>query len=62
MEQAEWEALPYEEKNRQLFLQQTELLKTLLEHHAITQEQYNKSCKDLVDRSSEKRPIKEPTP
>ena len=62
MEQAEWEALPYEEKNRQLFLQQTELLKTFLEHHAITQEQYNKSCKDLVDRSSEKRPIKEPPP
>jgi len=53
MEQAEWEALPYEEKNRQLFLQQTKLLKTFLEHHAITQEQYNKSCKDLVDRSSE---------
>ena len=62
MEQAEWEALPYEEKNRQLFLQQTKLLKTFLEHHAITQEQYNKSCKDLVDRSSEKRPIKEPPP
>ena len=50
MEQAEWEALPYEEKNRQLFLQQTELLKTFLEHHAITQEQYNKSYNDLVDK------------
>ena len=50
MEQAEWEALAYEEKNRQLFLQQTELLKTFLEHHAITQEQYNKSYNDLVDK------------
>ena len=50
MEQAEWEALHYEEKNRQLFLQQTELLRTFLEHHAITQEQYNKSYNDLVNK------------
>ena len=50
MEQAEWDALTYEEKNRQLFLQQIELLKTFLEHHAITQEQYNKSYKYLADK------------
>lgn len=54
MEQAEWEGLPYEEKNRHLFLQQTELLKTFLEHHAITQEQYNKSYNDLVDKMGKK--------
>ena len=48
MEQADWESLPYEEKNRRLFHQQVELLKTFLEHHAISQEQYNKSYNDLV--------------
>ena len=48
MDQADWETLSYEEKNRRLFHQQVELLKTFLEHHAISQEQYNKSYNDLV--------------
>ena len=48
MKQADWETLSYEEKNRRLFHQQVELLKTFLEHHAISQEQYNKSYNDLV--------------
>lgn len=48
MEQTDWETLSYEEKNRRLFHQQVELLKTFLEHHAISQEQYNKSYHDLV--------------
>ena len=48
MEQTDWETLSYEEKNRRLFRQQVELLKTFLEHHAISQEQYNKSYNDLV--------------
>ena len=48
MKQADWEMLSYEEKNRRLFHQQVELLKTFLEHHAISQEQYNKSYNDLV--------------
>lgn len=48
MEQTDWETLSYEEKNRRLFHQQVKLLKTFLEHHAISQEQYNKSYNDLV--------------
>ena len=48
MEQTDWETLSYEEKNRRLFRQQVELLKTFLEHHAISREHYNKSYNDLV--------------
>lgn len=33
-----------EEKKKQLFLRQKELLDTFLEHHAITQQQHDKSC------------------
>lgn len=48
MEQAEWEKLSYDEKNRQLFLQQKELLDTFLARHAISQQQYDKSLGDLT--------------
>ena len=50
MEQAEWEKLSYDEKNRQLFLQQKELLGTFLARHAISQQQYDKSLGDLVSK------------
>ena len=40
--------LTSEEKRRQLYDRQVELLKTFLEHGAISQEQYNKSFGDLT--------------
>ncbi len=47
MSQIEWEQLSPEEKKKQLYLKQKALLDTFLEHHAITQAQYNKSLGDL---------------
>jgi len=46
----DWDSLSYEEKNRQLYLQQKELLATLLEHKAISKEQYQKSLHDLSEK------------
>ena len=37
-----------EDKKRELFLRQKELLDTFLEHGAISREQYNKSLGDLT--------------
>ena len=45
--QRQWEAMSYAQKNKQLFLNQKELLDTFLEHHAISQAQYDKSLGDL---------------
>ena len=45
--QRQWEAMSYAQKNRQLFLNQKELLDTFLEHHAISLAQYDKSLGDL---------------
>ena len=45
--QAEWEKMTPTQKKRQLFLNQKELLDTFLEHHAISQAQYQKSLGDL---------------
>ena len=45
--QRQWEAMSYVQKNKQLFLNQKELLDTFLEHHAISQAQYDKSLGDL---------------
>ena len=42
-----WESLTPEEKKRQLFLRQKELLDTFLEKGAISQAQYDKSLGDL---------------
>lgn len=39
-----------EEKKRQLFLQQKQLLDTFLEKHAISQAQYDKSLGDLREK------------
>ena len=47
MSQIEWEQLSPEEKKRQLYLKQKVLLDTFLEHHAISQAQYDKSLGDL---------------
>ena len=43
----EWNELTPEEKRKQLFLNQKELLLTFLEKHAISQEQFDKSFGDL---------------
>ncbi len=45
--QRQWEAMSYAQKNKQLFLNQKELLDTFLERHAISQAQYDKSFGDL---------------
>ena len=50
MEGKKWTELTYEEKNRQLYLQQKELLDTFLEHKAITQAQHDKSLRDLTEK------------
>lgn len=50
MEHTEWELLSPEEKKKQLFLKQKELLDTFLERNAISQAQYDKSLGDLRDK------------
>ena len=45
--QIEWEKLSPEEKKKQLFLKQKELLDTFLEKNAISKAQYEKSLGDL---------------
>ena len=49
-EQIEWEKLSPEEKKKQLFLKQKNLLDTFLERNAISQAQYDKSLGDLRDK------------
>ena len=39
-----------DEKKKQLFLRQKELLDTFLERGAITEAQYNKSLGDLIEK------------
>lgn len=48
--QVEWEKLSPEEKKKQLFLKQKELLDTFLERNAISQAEYDKSLGDLRDK------------
>ena len=49
-EQIEWEKLSPEEKKKQLFLKQKNLLDTFLERNAISQAQYDKSLGDLINK------------
>ena len=48
--QIQWEMLSPEEKKKQLFLNQKQLLDTFLEKHAISQAQYDKSLGDLREK------------
>ena len=48
------EHLTYEEKNYQLFLRGKELLACFSAHAAISQEQYDKSLHDLIEKIDEK--------
>ena len=50
MEQTEWEKLTPEQKKKQLYLKQKELLDTFLEHHAISKAQYDKSLRDMTEK------------
>ena len=51
--QQEWEHMNRTEKKHALYLQQVELLKTFLAHHAISQAQYDKSYHDLTEKMGE---------
>ena len=46
-----WETLSYEEKNRQPFVKQKELLELFLTKKAISREQYEKSLHDLMEKT-----------
>lgn len=48
--QRRWEAMTPEQKKKQLFLSQKELLDKFLVRHAISQAQYDKSLGDLVEK------------
>ncbi len=48
MDTPEQQSMTAEEKKRDLYLRQKELLATLLEHGAISQAQYEKSLGDLT--------------
>ena len=55
LEEIEWMALSYEEKNHQLYLKQKQTLAMFLERGAISREQHDKSLHDLpVTRGEEK--------
>lgn len=53
VENNEWSALSYEEKNHQLFLKQKALLDGFLEHGAISKTQHDKSLHDLIEKMGE---------
>ena len=42
--------LSYQEKNRQLYIRQKEMLALFLQKRAISQEQYEKSLHDLTEK------------
>jgi len=48
MEQEKWEELTPEQKRIELYREQKRTLDTFLEHHAISQAQYDKSLGDLT--------------
>lgn len=50
MDQIEWGTLSPEEKKTQLYLQQKDLLDTLLQRGAISRRQYDKSLGDLTEK------------
>lgn len=50
-----WPTLSQEEKKRQLYEKQKDLLDTFLERGAISQAQYDKSLGDLTEKMGYKR-------
>ena len=51
--QQKWKRMNRAEKKHALYLQQVELLKTFLSHHAISQAQYDRSYRDLTEKMGE---------
>ena len=49
-EKSVWEQLTPEEKKRELYLRQKEVLDKFLERHAITKAEYDKSLGDLTKK------------
>ncbi len=45
-----WSELTYEDKNRQLYLEQKELLEMFMKRGAISQAQFDKSLHDLTEK------------
>ena len=52
----DWSSLSPEEKNRQLYLKQKNMLEMFLEHKAITQDQFDKSLHDLTEKMGMQNP------
>ncbi|MBQ6262708.1 MAG: hypothetical protein IJK58_04255 [Clostridia bacterium] len=50
MRQTDWESLSREEKKKQLFLKQKDLLETFLKSGAISRAQYEKSYNDMNEK------------
>ena len=48
IQQTEWEQLSPEDKKKQLFLKQKNILDLFLERNAISKDQYDKSLGDLI--------------
>ena len=54
---AAWDSLTYEEKNRLLYERQKHMLDEFLEHGAISQEQHDKSLHDLIEKMGMKAEV-----
>ena len=50
IENPAWDKLTYAEKNKQLFLTQTQTLEMFLARGAITKAQHDKSLHDLIEK------------
>lgn len=48
-----WDTMTKKEKNHQLYLKQKALLDELVSHHAISDEQYEKSLADMTEKMGE---------
>ena len=55
IQQIDWEQLSPEEKKKQLFLRQKNMLDLFLERNAISKDQYNKSLGDLIEKMGMKK-------
>ena len=61
MDQMEWSALTPENKKKQLYLQQKDLLDKFLKRNAITKAEYDKSLGDLTRKMGMENVLAETT-
>ena len=61
MDQMEWSALTPEDKKKQLYLQQKDLLDKFLKRNAITKAEYDKSLGDLTRKMGMENVLTEAT-